>query len=858
MSTNTPANFIISGGGTGGHIFPAISIANAIKKSMPDANILFVGAEGRMEMEKVPNAGYKIVGLPIQGLYRSFTRKNIKVLRNAIKSVGLSKKIIQDFKPDAVIGVGGYASGPVLWQAGSMNIPTLIQEQNSYAGITNKLLGKRCKKICVAYDNMERFFPKNKIIITGNPVRQQLLEGVDKQQEAFQYFNLDPQKKTILVIGGSLGAGTINKSVLRNMNNLTTTYKNDVQVIWQTGKYYIKQIRNEIEGYNTHNMVITDFVTRMDLAYSIADLVISRAGASSISELSLLRKACILVPSPNVAEDHQTKNAMALVAKEAAKMIPDNEAQMRLIPEAIKLINDNDELLKLSQNIEYFAKPDAAQHIANTIFEMIGREINTAEDDESEEKELEKKVENDSRQFQKTQAKNYFFLGIGGIGMSAIARYFNKQGHNVGGYDLTSTDLTKSLEEEGIDIHYSDNISLIPVKFMDPENTTVVYTPAIPNNMSEFVFFKEGKFNILKRSQVLGIITEGKHSICVAGSHGKTTTSTMIAHILYQSKIGTNAFLGGISKNYDTNLLVTPNNNLVVVEADEYDRSFLSLTPYMAVVTATDADHLDIYGSKEEMLKGFAEFTSLIQPEGVLIIKNGIELVPAVQDGVKVYTYSATDESADFHAENVRIANSTILFDFKGINGIITDIELGVPVMVNIENAVAAIAIALLNGASTDEIKNGVKSFDGTKRRFDLKVKKENVTYIDDYAHHPNEIKASIASVRKLYPDKKICVVFQPHLYTRTRDFAAEFGESLSNLDDVILLDIYPARELPIKKVTSELIYKQISGRHKTMCKKSELLEVLKTKEFDVLLTLGAGDIDKLVPEIQKFIEQKA
>ncbi|HPG55333.1 MAG TPA: UDP-N-acetylmuramate--L-alanine ligase [Candidatus Enterocola sp.] len=449
-------------------------------------------------------------------------------------------------------------------------------------------------------------------------------------------------------------------------------------------------------------------------------------------------------------------------------------------------------------------------------------------------------------------------MGIGGIGMSAIARYFNKQGHNVGGYDLTSTDLTKSLEEEGIDIHYSDNISLIPVKFMDPENTTVVYTPAIPNNMSEFVFFKEGKFNILKRSQVLGIITEGKHSICVAGSHGKTTTSTMIAHILYQSKIGTNAFLGGISKNYDTNLLVTPNNNLVVVEADEYDRSFLSLTPYMAVVTATDADHLDIYGSKEEMLKGFAEFTSLIQPEGVLIIKKGIELVPAVQDGVKVYTYSATDESADFHAENVRIANSTILFDFKGINGIITDIELGVPVMVNIENAVAAIAIALLNGASTDEIKNGVKSFDGTKRRFDLKVKKENVTYIDDYAHHPNEIKASIASVRKLYPDKKICVVFQPHLYTRTRDFAAEFGESLSNLDDVILLDIYPARELPIKKVTSELIYKQISGRHKTMCKKSELLEVLKTKEFDVLLTLGAGDIDKLVPEIQKFIEQKA
>ncbi len=607
--------FIISGGGTGGHIFPAVSIAGALKEQLPDCEILFVGANGRMEMEKVPAAGYKIVGLPIQGLYRSITPKNFKVLCNALKSIRLAKQIIKDFKPDAVIGVGGYASGPVLWQAQNMGIPTIIQEQNSYAGVTNKLLSKRCDKICTAYDGMEKFFPADKITLTGNPVRSQLLESTNKRSLGYKEFNLNPNKKTILVIGGSLGARTINNSMLNGLKEITTAYKDKVQVIWQTGKIYFDKIKEQTKDYDLSNVIITDFVARMDLAYSIADLVISRSGASSISELSLLGKPCILVPSPNVAEDHQTKNALALSTKGAAVLITDGDAPDKLVKEALSLIDDNAALDSLSKNIKLLAKPNATTSIANEILNIIG--VIPAE-----------KPKTKNTKKQKAIVKNYFFLGIGGIGMSALARYFKQTGNNVGGYDLTKSPLTEKLETEGIEIHYDDNVSLIPVKFMDSEKTTIVYTPAIPSDMKELNFFRQGGFNILKRSEVLGLVTKDKNSICVAGSHGKTTTSTLIAYILSNSNSGVSAILGGISNNFGSNLLVNNDSDLVVTEADEFDRSFLTLNPYMAVVTATDPDHLDIYGTKEEMLKAFAAFTHLIKPNGTLLTKKGIDLKP--------------------------------------------------------------------------------------------------------------------------------------------------------------------------------------------------------------------------------------
>ncbi|WP_461641076.1 undecaprenyldiphospho-muramoylpentapeptide beta-N-acetylglucosaminyltransferase [Labilibaculum euxinus] len=358
---------IVSGGGTGGHIFPAISIANALKEKHNDCEILFVGAEGKMEMEKVPSAGYKIVGLPIRGLQRNFSKENLKFFSRLFKSLKKAKAIVKDFQPDAVVGVGGYASGPLLHAAAKMGIPTVIQEQNSYAGITNKLLAKKAKKICVAYEGMERFFPADKILLTGNPVRKDLINIASKKQEAMAHFELDPEKKTILVVGGSLGARTINNSMLRSLSAISDS---EVQVIWQTGKFYIEKVREELKNWDIPGLKVFDFLGRMDLSYAAADMVISRAGAGTISELCLVEKPCILVPSPNVSEDHQTKNAMALVNKNAAIMVKDIDAEKELVVEALKLINDADKLSELSANCKALAKPDAADEIAEQIIAL--------------------------------------------------------------------------------------------------------------------------------------------------------------------------------------------------------------------------------------------------------------------------------------------------------------------------------------------------------------------------------------------------------------------------------------------------------------------------------------------------------
>ena len=361
-------NIIISGGGTGGHIFPAISIANAIKKIEPDANILFVGALGKIEMEKVPAAGYEIIGLPIAGLQRRLTLKNISFIFKLISSLRKSKKIIKEFKPDVVVGVGGYASGPVLYKANKMKIPTLIQEQNSYAGITNKLLAKKAKKICVAYEGMEKYFPKDKIILTGNPVRQDLLDKIGSKTEALKHFELDSEKKTILVVGGSLGARTINQSVIGDFEKLG---KSEFQMLWQTGKYYFEDAKKVASETNYKNIKVLDFITRMDMAYAAADIIISRAGAGTISELCLVGKPVILVPSPNVAEDHQTMNAMALVNKGAAIMIKDSEAREKLIDTTLELINDEREIKELSENIKGMALRDSAKIIAEEVLKLV-------------------------------------------------------------------------------------------------------------------------------------------------------------------------------------------------------------------------------------------------------------------------------------------------------------------------------------------------------------------------------------------------------------------------------------------------------------------------------------------------------
>lgn len=451
--------------------------------------------------------------------------------------------------------------------------------------------------------------------------------------------------------------------------------------------------------------------------------------------------------------------------------------------------------------------------------------------------------------------KSIYLLGIGGIGMSNLARYFMSKGKKVAGYDRTETELTRTLVSEGAEIHYDDNVDLIPSYCKDKHSVLVIYTPSVPSDNAEVVYFNENGFEIQKRAQVLGLITQNSKALCCAGTHGKTTTSSMLAHILNGSYLGCNAFLGGIVKNYSTNLILSDTSELTVVEADEYDRSFHWLHPYMALITSVDPDHLDIYGTEAEYLKSFEKFTSLIVEGGTLVVKHNIKLMPQVKKGVKVYTYSI--DKGDFHARNIKIGEGTIRFDFVTPDRVIHNIELGVPIKINIENAVGAMALALLNGATDEELRLGMQTFMGTKRRFDFIIRTDKLVMIDDYAHHPTELSESIMSVKALYPDKKVLGVFQPHLYSRTRDFADEFARSLSLLDELILLDIYPAREKPIDGVTSQIIFDKVTCK-KTLCRKDELIDILdKRNDIEVLLTIGAGDIDQMLSQIKRCLDAK-
>lgn len=452
------------------------------------------------------------------------------------------------------------------------------------------------------------------------------------------------------------------------------------------------------------------------------------------------------------------------------------------------------------------------------------------------------------------KVRNIYFLGVGGIGMSALARYFNAKGFAVAGYDKTESDLTLQLQREGIQVHYDDSVDTIPEDFKNPNFALVVMTPAIPADLTELHFFRKNGFNVLKRSQVLGEITRSQRGICIAGTHGKTTTSTMTAHLLNSSSVGCNAFLGGISKNFEKNIHISDSSDLVVIEADEYDRSFLTLSPYMAAVTSADADHLDIYGTEEEYLKGFEDFVSLVRPGGVLVMKYGLPIKAKVAENVTVYSYSR--DCGDFHAENVVVENGDIFFDFVHPQGVFAKMKLGVPVDVNVENGVVAMALAMLNGATEAELRAGLASYAGVKRRFEFHLKKDGLVFIDDYAHHPEELKASIDSISKLYPDKKVTVVFQPHLYSRTRDFADDFAKSLSKVDELILLDIYPARELPIEGVSSQMLLDKVSIENKRVLSKQELVEYVRNGSFEVFATIGAGDVDRLIPQLKQALEE--
>ena len=463
-------------------------------------------------------------------------------------------------------------------------------------------------------------------------------------------------------------------------------------------------------------------------------------------------------------------------------------------------------------------------------------------------------------QMNEERADNLYFVGAGGIGMANLVRYYLSHGAEVGGYDRTPSELTSALEKEGAKLTFTDSTDEIPEAFRNPEKTLVVYTPAVPADNHILSYFRENGFEVIKRAALLGKITRHSKAICIAGSHGKTTTCSMTANILRNSTKGCTAFLGGILRNVGSNLVLDEKSDISVIEADEYDRSFHQLTPEIAVITSTDPDHLDIYGDEKHYLEAFSIFTSLIREGGTLITHTGLAYTPDVKEGVKVETYSGGADG-DWHTENIRYGNGKITFDLVGPGLRINDIEPGVPVEINVENAVAAAAAAIHAGATPEEVKEGLKTFRGARRRFEIYLdgtEKENgAVLIDDYAHSPNEVKASIRSVKKLYPGKKLSVIFQPHLYTRTRDFAPEFAEALSEADEVIMPEIYPARELPIEGVSTQLILNDVKSKEKTFCERKDLLNLIKNSNFEILMTLGAADIDRLLPDIKEILETR-
>ena len=830
---------IISGGGTGGHIFPAIAIANALKSMISDVEILFIGAAGKMEMEKVPAAGYKIVGLPVSGFQRRITLKNLAFPFRLIKSLIKARSVITGFSPDIVIGVGGYASGPTLRIATSKGVPTLIQEQNSFPGVTNRILSAKVNKICVAYEGMQQFFPPEKIVMTGNPIRQNIVGESISREDAVRFFNLDPTKKTLLVVGGSLGARTINEAVAAFIATPSLTNSpaaKNLQVIWQTGKLYYDQIKSQI----THPgipVVISPFIERMDLAYSAADIIVSRAGAIAMSELCVVGKPAILVPSPNVTEDHQTKNAKALESRNAAILLPDRDAVAGLGKTILDLLNDQPRMETLMTNISALAIRDAANRIAKEAISLIKKSIPA----------------NSAPAAAVIFPRSVYFLGIGGIGMSALARYFKANRSAIAGYDRTRTAITDQLEKEGMIIHFEEDISRIP---SNPD--LIIYTPAIPADHRELTWFRQQNKTLRKRAEVLGDISRRYKTIAVAGTHGKTTTSTMIAHILQTANIPFLAFLGGISRNYGTNYITnmsdhSTSNIYCVVEADEYDKSFLQLQPDIAIITSADADHLDIYGNFNDLLDTFSAFTGKIREDGSLIIRNGLSVEPLFHHKYSVFGYMVNGE-ATYAARHIRLADGLLIFDFHYPGGIIEDITLNVPGMFNLENAVAALASAARIGVDHASMKKALATYEGVKRRFEYIIRRPGLVYIDDYAHHPEELRACITAARDLYPDRRITGVFQPHLFTRTRDLADGFAESLSLLDEVILMEIYPAREKPIEGVTSAMLLEKINLSCKKISGKEILVKEIAALKPEILLTMGAGDIDQFVEPIRVML----
>jgi len=814
-----PERFIITGGGTGGHVFPAIAIGHALEPFTGRDNLLFVGALGKMEMEKVPEAGFRIVGLPVRGLTRLFSLSGLALPFRLLVAFVRAFWVVRRFRPDVVVGVGGFASAPTLLVARLLRIPIVIQEQNSIPGKVNRYFGRFASLICTAFPGMERHFGGRRVVMTGNPVRSILAGTSSLRSEGCSRFGLDPDRRVVLLIGGSQGARSMNEAMARALPGLTAE---GIQVIWQTGASYIEVARRMIEQNGWTGVSALPFIREMELAYGAADLVVSRAGALAIAEIAITALPSVLVPFPFAAEDHQEVNGAAVARIGAAVVIPDSRVREELEGKVKELLGNPGMLKQMGRDALTLAAPGADIRIAKLIRDVCAgyhryrRDYLAVPDN----------------------VKKVYFLGAGGIGMSAIARWFLMKGVGVYGYDRTSTPLTAALEREGAKLHYDDRPDLIP-----SDTELVVITPAIPSSLQERRAVLQLGVPVVKRAELLGMISRTMKTIAVAGTHGKTSTSSLIIHLLKTAGIPATAFVGGITKNFDTNFIYTYDSCYLVVEADEFDRSFLHLAPDFSVITSTDADHLDVYGTHEAMQQAFVSFGRLngLQP---LLTGPGAD----IPFGRAAIPYGA--KGSPLRADNIRDEGLTARFDLVLGEETIPDVVLGIPGRHNVENSVAAVAAARWAGASAEAIRRGLATYRGVVRRFDIRINDGKMLYIDDYAHHPGELDACIAAVRGVSPGSHITGVFQPHLFTRTRDFSDGFARSLEKLDKIILLDIYPAREEPVPGVDSQMLFDKIHHNDKALLSKDKVVNYLAENRPEVLLTLGAGDIDTLVPDI--------
>lgn len=816
---------VIAGGGTGGHVFPAIAIANAIAPAIGREQILFLGACGKMETEKVPAAGYQILALPITGIKGRFTFSNLLLPFRLLRSVSMAMGAFRRFKPTVVTGVGGFASTPALLAARFMGIPYLIQEQNSIPGKVNRWMSKGAAMVCTAFPGMEPYFPGVPVNLTGNPVRREIAESRNLRTEGCLQFGLDPAKPVLLVVGGSQGARSINHSMALIVPVLA---EQGIQVIWQTGIAFHQEAETIVKPYADKGILATPFIENMANAYGAANLVLSRAGALAIAEICLAARPSVLVPFPFAAEDHQTHNATAMVQQGASLLVRDQEMKLHLCDTLLNLLRDLSRLEEMARSAAKMAYPDADRTIAQHILKTGGLTASpttVAYPDPD-------------------KVQTVYFLGAGGIGMSGLARWFLLKGKKVHGYDKTPTPLTHALENEGMVIHYEDNPSLIP-----SETDLVVLTPAIPGNLRERQVLETGSVPVIKRAALLGLLSKSHTTIAIAGTHGKTSTTALVTHLLKSGGIAVTGFVGGITKNYNNNFIYTPNSTHMVVEADEFDRSFLHLRPDFSVITSTDADHLDIYHSHNQLKEAFAAFSRLSEDDAPVLAGPGA----MAEFGRPVQRYSADPTQAPYRAENIQEVGAGAVFDLVLGDETLREVNLGIPGRHNIENAVAASAAARWAGVDSEALRTGLATFKGVVRRFDIRIDTDKLVYIDDYAHHPRELDACIHAVRKIWPTRKITGIFQPHLFSRTRDFMDEFAKSLDKLDELILLPIYPAREEPMEGVTSDVLSGKVSLQKKVLLPKEDVTGWLREHPADILITLGAGDIDTLVPEIEKM-----